>query len=156
MSDRFNLRLVVLGVPVPKGSGKAVRHRTTGKPIYLPANEGTRPWQALIASECHLHMGSQMPFAGPVEIQVVFFMPRPKSAPKKVTEPITSKNDIDKLLRTILDGLVTGGGIADDGQVIHIAARKAFAGGIHDPLGPAGLPRAAVMVIGVQSEGRVA
>lgn len=145
------LSFEVLGVPVPKGSGKAIKHRVTGKPIYLPANPKTGDWQQTIAKEAHLHMGSESPFDGPVEVQVTFFMPRPKSAKKNVTEPTTSRNDVDKLLRTLLDGLCAGGVFEDDGQVIHVVARKAFAGGMHDLLGANGLPRMAVMVWGAEA-----
>lgn len=145
-TDRFGLNFQVLGIPQTKGSGKAIISRSTKRPIYIPANPKARAYENDVAQECHLRMGSRMPHEGPVEVTVIFFMPRPKSAAKSVVEPISRRGDIDKILRATLDGLVKGGAMVDDSQVIHVAARKAFAGGVHDPLGPAGLPRAVICV----------
>jgi crossover junction endodeoxyribonuclease RusA len=144
--DRFRLHIQVLGVPVPKGSGKAIPHRFTGKPIYRPANPKTSDWQHTISMEVYRRMGESLPYTGAVEVQMIFFLPRPKSAPKRVIEPTTSRGDLDKLERAVLDAIVTGGGLRDDGQVIANSSRKAFAGGYRDPQGANGLPRAVVIV----------
>jgi hypothetical protein len=74
---------------------------------------------------------------------VVFYLPRPKTAPRRITEP-AKLPDVDKLIRACFDALTAAGVWRDDAQVISTLARKAFAAGIHDPEGAAGVPRAVI------------
>lgn len=91
--------------------------------------------------------GHQAPIEEPVVLEVRFYFPRPKSAKKSVFVPCVAKNDIDKLLRAIMDGLKAGGAFRDDGQVTDIDhMKKRFAGGWGDPEGERGLPRATIKV----------
>jgi Holliday junction resolvase RusA-like endonuclease len=53
-------------------------------------------------------------------------MPKPKSAAKKLVYP-TTKPDVDKLARAVLDGLVAGGAMKDDAQVSMVIAEKRYA-----------------------------
>ena len=62
-----------------------------------------------------------------MSLTVRFYLPRPKSLPKRVTEH-TKKPDLDKLLRAVLDACTTGGVWRDDSQVATIHARKVYAG----------------------------
>lgn len=62
------------------------------------------------------------PLAGPVEVSVLFFMPRPKGT--KRTSPYV-RPDIDKLARAVLDGL-TGAAFEDDGQVTRLILEKEY------------------------------
>lgn len=72
---------------------------------------------------------------GPVALDVIFYLPRPKShygtgknANKlKNSAPtyVTTNPDIDKILRSALDSL-TGIAFRDDSQVVSITARKTY------------------------------
>lgn len=72
---------------------------------------------------------------GPMVIDLTFVMPRPKShygtgknlGRLKATAPkyVCSKPDLDKLIRSVLDGL-TNIAFADDSQVVTITARKQY------------------------------
>jgi hypothetical protein len=62
-----------------------------------------------------------------------------------VTQP-GKKPHLDKLLRTVTDGLTGAGVYRDDALVIPTVMEKHFAGGAGDPAGPAGYPRAIVSV----------
>jgi len=73
-------------------------------------------------------------------------MPRPKSAPRRVTEHL-HKPDLDKLLRLLKDGLTRAGVYRDDAQVVFTVASKDFAAGAKDPDGDLGLPRVVVEAI---------
>jgi Holliday junction resolvase RusA-like endonuclease len=62
--------------------------------------------------------------AMPASVHLVFYMPRPKSLPKKVLHHI-KRPDLDKLVRSVLDG-ITGTVLKDDSQVFQLSARKLY------------------------------
>lgn len=62
------------------------------------------------------------PLAGPVDVSVLFLMPKPKGT--KRTTPYV-RPDIDKLARAVLDGL-TGAAFEDDGQVTRLSLEKEY------------------------------
>jgi Holliday junction resolvase RusA-like endonuclease len=140
------VKFTVLGEPIPQGSAKAFYVKSIGRAVVTHANAKTKTWRTSIADAASTAKGDARPLEGvAVEVHVVFYLPRPASAPKRVTEP-AKKPDVDKLLRAILDGITDAGVWRDDAQVIAAFARKAFAGGVHDPLGVIGTPRAVVEV----------
>ena len=131
------------GTPIPQGSTKAFMRPGMKFPIVTADNAKTKPWRQAIVDACRSLLAGRQPLEGPVEVRVVFYLPRPKSAPKRITEP-SKKPDLDKLARALGDAMTTAGVWRDDAQVISTLARKAFAGGIHDPEGAMGIPRAVV------------
>lgn len=143
------LSFTVYGVPVPKGSAKAFVIR--GRAAVTHDNPKTAPWgHAIVAAardaldqapDSHIWA----PLEDPVALRAVFFMPRPKSASKRVLEP-AKKPDLDKLLRCLKDGLTRAGVYHDDGQVTRTIAEKRFAGGLCDPWAGRGVPRLYVEV----------
>jgi Holliday junction resolvase RusA-like endonuclease len=137
------LRFVVYGVPIPKGSTRAFVPKGWTRPIITADNAKTKPWQESVVSAAREALAGAAPIAEPVSLTVSFYLPRPKSAPKRVTRP-TKKPDLDKLLRCVKDGLTRAGVYRDDAQVIEVLAGKAFAGGSYDT--PGGVPRAVIEV----------
>jgi len=110
-------------------------------------NVKTKPWRHAIVSAARDALGGRPPLEDvALEVRVAFYLVRPPSAPRRVTEPIRSRDDLDKLQRSLLDALTAAGVWRDDGQVTRILAQKAFAGGVHDPKGPTGIPRAEIVV----------
>ena len=69
-------------------------------------------------------MEHQVPLLGPVELHVIFHMPRPKSVSRKY--PNTAP-DTDKLLRAIGDSLQSSGVLSNDAQIVSIYAHKVYA-----------------------------
>jgi hypothetical protein len=67
------------------------------------------------------------PLAGAVEVQVIFHLRRPVSAPKSKTAPFAHSNDVLKLVRPVLDVLVEAGAITHEGLVVDLHAQKRFA-----------------------------
>lgn len=116
----------VCGTPAPQGSKRYV-----GNGRMVESSAAVKPWREAV-KHAALAAGA-MPMAGPVELDVAFFVKRPKShygtgknaadikrsAPKRPA----SKPDLDKLLRSTLDGL-TGIAYADDAQVVMVTASK--------------------------------
>jgi crossover junction endodeoxyribonuclease RusA len=127
----------VLGMPIAQGSKRVVP--TKAGPRAIESNEKTlRPWRQEIAVEAQQRMGSTPLWRGPVRVTAYFFMPRPKghygtgrnadtlrpSAPRFPS----SKPDLDKLLRAVLDAL-SGIVFADDSQVVSLDIAKLYADG---------------------------
>lgn len=127
--------LWVSGTPKPQGSKRAFKHKTTGNVVMVEDNKNVRDWRSDMKNVAGAEFADTPPFEGPVTVMVVFHMPRPKSHPKtKQTWP-TSKPDVDKLLRAVLDAL-TGIAFKDDSQVTMLTGVKAW--DQDHPLGRAG------------------
>lgn len=124
----------VPGVPVPKGSAKAYVNKHTGRAQVMQDNrEKQKPWASAITLTA-MERGVKGTLA-PVRVSLAFSMPRLKShygtgknstsikpnAPNKHT----SKPDLDKLIRCVLDAL-TGVAWHDDSQVVEVSASKYY------------------------------
>lgn len=116
-------RVVVRGVPAPQGSkrGFVVGNRA----VLVESSAKVRPWREDVrhaAQECF-----EQPLVGPVSVEVVFLLPRPKSVSTKRRPLPTVKPDLDKLLRSTLDALKSAGVYGDDSQVVQVACSKVYA-----------------------------
>jgi Holliday junction resolvase RusA-like endonuclease len=140
-----HVEFVVYGVPIPKGSTKAFFRPGMRFPVVTNDNAKSKPWQESVVAAARDAIGAGPPLDEPVAVAIRFFMPRPKTAPRRVVQP-TKKPDLDKLVRCVEDGLTRAGVYRDDSQVVVIIARKEFAGGHSDPAGEHGLPRASIEV----------
>jgi crossover junction endodeoxyribonuclease RusA len=125
----------VPGVAAPKGSMRVVTHGKGGRPLPRPLilqdNPRTKAWTRTVANIARLYVPAQL--AGAVAVTLVFAFERPKSHVLKSGRlrkgapgfPGHSHGDVDKLARTVLDGL-TGIAFADDTQVVELAAWKSY------------------------------
>lgn len=122
------MRLTVFGEAIPQGSktGYVVNGRaviTEGK-----RSASLKQWRASIAACARLWLsqnGAPPPIDGPVTVTIAFYMPRPKSAPKRVKFPAT-RPDADKLVRSVLDAL-TKLAYTDDSRIVNLHVYKRFA-----------------------------
>jgi Holliday junction resolvase RusA-like endonuclease len=116
--------ITVHGMPAPQGSKRFVgTSKKTGRGLMVESSARVKPWREA-TKWAALENGSVI--SGAVAIEMVFTMPKPKSAPKgRVTFP-DRKPDIDKLCRSTLDALVSAGTIEDDARVVSMYARKVF------------------------------
>lgn len=123
------IRILVYGTPAPQGSK---RHVGNGRMIESSA--AVRPWREAVKAAA-LDARSPMLHC-PVEITAAFYLKRPKShygtgrkwlsvKPSSPERP-GGKPDLDKLLRSTLDGL-TGVLFADDAQVVTLDGSKWYA-----------------------------
>lgn len=114
------------GLPVPQGSTRAFVVK--GRAVTTSANSNLRPWRDTVASAARTQMALDDAEAipGPVAVAAHFYLPRPKSRPKRDLHP-DRRPDLDKLLRGVLDG-ITGPVIADDAQVCRVVTSKDYAG----------------------------
>jgi len=124
------MKLTVIGLPLPQGSKSA---RVVRGRAILTDGFGDKPrklsdWRMAIAACGRLwcqQNGMPAPLDGPVELHVTFFLPRPKSAPKRVQYPAT-KPDLDKLTRAVGDALAKVA-YTEDSRIVDIHVCKRFA-----------------------------
>jgi crossover junction endodeoxyribonuclease RusA len=117
----------VRGIPAPQGSKKAFVTKS-GKVNMVESSAKVKPWRDAVRGETQAVMQADglAPLDGPVSVSLVFRLPRPASAPRRVLWPV-KQPDLDKLIRSTLDGLTAGGAWADDAQAVRIVSEKIFA-----------------------------
>jgi len=123
------IEFFVPGTPVPKGSAKAFVVK--GRAVVTQDNGSKqKPWASSISYTAQQVMQGQRPFQGPIEIGLLFIMPRPKGHygsgkncyQIKTSSPVhhVVKPDLDKLVRCVKDAL-TGVVWGDDSQVCRMS-----------------------------------
>jgi len=127
MSTTTAVAFTVLGIAAPKGSAKGFpirRKDGTVGVVVTSDNRNVKGWETMVRSAAQQQCGGVF-FEGPVQIAIVFWLPRPASLPRRVTHHL-KKPDLDKLGRAVKDALK---GILwhDDSQVIGLVARKGYA-----------------------------
>lgn len=126
------ISFTVPGKPVPQGSMKAF---VRGSRAYLTSdNPALKDWRAAVGFYA-LKAGAEL-IEGPIRVDVAFTLQRPKSHHRtgknarliRDSAPVlpTTKPDVDKLLRAVLDSL-TGICFVDDAQVTQVNATKSYA-----------------------------
>lgn len=124
------------GVPGPQGSKSFKGMRTskaTGKTFAVLAESSAKvkPWRdaVLAAGLTYLaaHPGAKI--AGPVELEVVFYLPRPIGASKTLDIVPAVQPDLSKIIRSTEDAITDAGLWEDDARVIRTDARKFYAVG---------------------------
>ena len=124
--------LFVVGIPAPKGSMRAfaVKTRFGIRAVLTNDNARTKPWQAFVTDSVRRITTSKM--LGPVRVDAVFFLPRPKYHYKKdlirddAPTAHDKKPDIDKLSRCLLDAITDAGAWGDDSQVSGLFVSKEY------------------------------
>jgi crossover junction endodeoxyribonuclease RusA len=110
------LSIFVPGVPAPQGSKRHV-----GNGVMVESSKRVKPWRQDVR-EAALATGVRI--TGPVSVDLLFVMPRPKSA--KPGQAADKRPDLDKLVRAVLDALTSAGTFEDDARVVSLLARKAL------------------------------
>lgn len=121
------LAFTVHGVAQPKGSARAFV--AGGRAVVTSANRNVKAWQQLVAlgASDAIRVGRRGLTDGPVRVIVTFHLPRPKKyARRGGAIAHTTKPDVDKLARCVLDAL-TAIVFRDDAQVVELVARKEYA-----------------------------
>ncbi len=109
------------GIPPPQGSKNAFRRGN--KIVLVEANKNLPAWRRLVTEKLESVNVTCQPLTGAVSLDVMFFMPRPKTVKREMP---TVPPDLDKLIRAINDSATDAGVIEDDSQVIEIVAYKFY------------------------------
>lgn len=117
--------LMIDGTPIAKGRPRLSRYGT-----YTPKK--TQEYEEYVKACWVAKYGSIQPSERPLEMNIVFYLPIPKSYSKKQKAEIlsgrlkhTKKPDIDNLIKSALDAL-NGLAYADDSKIIKVAAEKQY------------------------------
>lgn len=120
------LTMEVRGIPAPQGSKRHVGHG-----VMVESSANVEPWREAVRSE--VQSAGVPPMEGPIRVTATFWLPRPKrhfrangELHKWAPDLCPTRPDLDKLLRSTLDGLKTGGAYLDDAQVVEVAAVKHY------------------------------
>lgn len=111
----------VEGTPAPQGSKRAFV--VNGRAVLTEMSKKVAPWRAAVAAEAR-RRGVETA-DGPIRLDIDFRVPAPKTMPKGRWLPDV-RPDLDKYLRSTLDGLKSGGVYNDDSQVCEIHACKFY------------------------------
>lgn len=118
------IELTVYGTPGPQGSKKLVGRDRKGRGVLVESSKKVKPWREAVVWAAREHGGR---VAGPVELQVVFTLARPESAPKKRQWP-DRRPDLSKLVRSTEDALTDAGAWEDDARVVMTFSSKVYVG----------------------------
>lgn len=121
MSGHVHVSFVVDGMPAPQGSKRHV-----GKGVMVESSRKVAPWRATVAASAQAAMSGLAPLDGPLHVEMSFRLPMPTSRPKadraRGWRWADRRPDLDKLVRSTLDGITEGGVIVDDARVVAVSA----------------------------------
>ena len=118
----LTMQFYVLGSPAPQGSKCHV-----GRGIMVESSKALKPWRVAVAWATREAMRDQPPFDGPISLFLHFNLTPPTTASrKKLALGPCRKPDLDKLVRSTMDGLTDGGLWTDDARVVAITATKRY------------------------------
>ena len=127
----FDLTIEVFGEPASQGSHSVIN----GRIVQVNSAKHKRWRNAVVFAALDLISEDWEPIDAPVELSVIFYLPRPKTV---LDRPLPSvMPDLDKLIRAVADSLTDAKIYADDSRIVRITAQKVYA----DHRGPGALIR---------------
>jgi Holliday junction resolvase RusA-like endonuclease len=127
----FDLTIEVQGDPASQGSHSVIN----GRIVQVNSSKHKRWRNAVVFAALDLISEDWKPIDAPVELSVIFYMPRPKTVQDRALPSVMP--DLDKLIRAVADSLTDAGIYADDSRIVRINAAKVYA----DDRGPGALIR---------------
>lgn len=125
----MSLSFSVSGIPQAQGGVRPVPTKQ-GVRLISTGSVGLQEWRNKVTQVAGfaVNLAHWEATGSPVEVELVFFLPMPKSAPKASRQIGIAhhprKPDLDKLERAILDSLTRAGVYLDDAQVAVLSAAK--------------------------------
>lgn len=119
--SRVVLNVRVFGLPVAQGRPRAFKTPSGQVRVFDPAQ--SRDWKRTVLAQV-LPLRPAVPLDEPLGLSLTFYLPRPKSAPKRVTLP-TTRPDTSNMLKAVEDALL-GVIFRDDSLLVDIIARKRY------------------------------
>ncbi len=134
------MTITVYGQPAPQGSKRFVGHAKSGRGILIESSKAVKPWREAVkcAARDVVMFGPGQAMKGPVIVEMIFTLPKPKSAPKSRRTWPDRKPDLSKLVRSTEDALTDAGVWEDDARIIRCVASKVYPGEGTDALNTPG------------------
>jgi Holliday junction resolvase RusA-like endonuclease len=124
----------VSGTPIPQGSMKAFRVRNSDKIVMTHSNSKLSEWRNLVSdkaiNEARILDWAMAERGEAIEVKFSFKFPRPKSRKNDIR--LTTRPDLDKIVRSLNDSL-TGILYEDDSQIDCLYAEKSYISGREIP-----------------------
>jgi Holliday junction resolvase RusA-like endonuclease len=127
----YDLTIDVSGEPASQGSHSVIN----GRIVQVNSSKHKKWRNAVGFAALDLIGDDWTPIDEPVELTVIFYLPRPKSVLTRSFPAVMP--DLDKLVRAVGDSLTNAGIIIDDSRIITITAHKLYA----DDRGPGAVIR---------------
>jgi Holliday junction resolvase RusA-like endonuclease len=127
----------VVGLPGPQGSKKLVGRDGKGRGILVESSKKVKPWreavvwaarEAMEEGALSLERHCNGAVIGAVSVEMIFTLPKPKSAPKRRATLPDRKPDLSKLVRSTEDALTTAGVYEDDARIVECRSAKRYPG----------------------------
>ncbi len=137
------MEIRVYGMPGPQGSKKFVGVAKSGRGILVESSGKVKLWRQDVKAAAmevlendslsiERHCNGAIP--GAVEVEMIFTMPKPKSAPKNRRTWPSTRPDLSKIVRSTEDALTEAGVWEDDARVVRCVSQKVFPGEHPDAL----------------------
>ena len=110
------LEFFVAGIPAPQGSKRHV-----GNGVMVESSKKVKPWREDVRHAATEAAHGRV-FTGPVFVMLGFLLPQLASDPHRRQHRTTP--DLDKLVRSTLDAIVSAGVLKDDALVYSLVAEK--------------------------------
>ena len=113
--------ITVFGTPAPQGSKSAFRNQHTGRIQQVESSKKVKPWREAVRStvaDALALVDGFTPLDCPLELEMVFTLQKPASAPKRRRIWPMRTPDLSKLARSTEDALKDAGLYADDARIV--------------------------------------
>jgi crossover junction endodeoxyribonuclease RusA len=129
-ATRSDLAFHVPGRPIPQGSKGAYFNRRTGRTNIVETTRGLRAWRDVVTATA-MHHAKRLRWQTPdrhrsIIVELRFALPSPV---RMRGNAATTRPDLDKLTRAVLDAMTDAHIWHDDAQVTGIIATKRYAHG---------------------------
>lgn len=114
----------VEGIPQTKGSTRTFMVKGKRYPVVTNDNPKNTVWARRVRREAQSQPGVKLVEVGPVTLDLMFFVPRPKRV-KEALSPSATRPDLDKMVRSVGDAL-EGVCYRNDAQVASVRAGKFY------------------------------
>jgi crossover junction endodeoxyribonuclease RusA len=121
----MTLTIKVYGIPGPQGS-KSFKGMRGGHAIMVESSKKVKPWREAVKWAAREAMAGSVAIKGPVDVDMIFTLPKPSSAPKRRLTFPDRKPDLSKLVRSTEDALTDAGAWEDDARVIRCVSGKRY------------------------------
>lgn len=115
------IQFSVSGLPIPKARARTMTLPNGRSHTYTP--DKTAAWETAIRLQARRYHPSEL-LDGPLQAELTFYLPKPKSTPKRVTYPAT-KPDLDNLAKSVFDAL-EGILFTNDSRIVDKVLHKRF------------------------------
>ena len=112
----------IYGLPVPQGRPRAAKLPSGQIRVYDPV--ASRDWKRTVMAQAIEHRPPRL-LTGALTGEMDFYLPRPKSLPKRIVYPV-KKPDLSNCLKAVEDAL-RGIVYADDSAIVALRVAKHYA-----------------------------